>query len=113
MLGSQASDAWSCLNDLQSSAPYGSKVVRLVGNHELWWLQGYYHMRHPEADTREVVESVVLDLKERILNGEMNAAFVHQVGAIPILFVHAGLRPSMMQHLQVIKMSTVSISLVL
>ena len=37
--GDQALEAWLCLNSLQSSPPEGSKVVRILGNHELWWLQ--------------------------------------------------------------------------
>ena len=36
---------------VQATAPAGSIVVRLLGNHELWWLEGSVHMRNEEADT--------------------------------------------------------------
>ena len=92
--------AWRCLNHLQDTAPVGSKVVRILGNHEVWWLQGAYHMRHPEADTVEVVQEIVLDLKQAILEDRQHAAYVHTVGEMSILFIHAGLRPEMMSYLQ-------------
>lgn len=45
--GSQAIEAWRCLNKLQdSNVPDGSSIVRLVGNHELWWLEGHFHQKH-------------------------------------------------------------------
>ena len=96
----QAIEAWRCLEALQSSSPKGSRVVRILGNHELWWLQGLYHMRHPKADTREVVEEIVLDLKAGILDGRQQAAFVLSLGDVDILFIHAGLRPEMLEYLQ-------------
>ena len=99
--------AWRCLNHLQSTAPDGSKVVRILGNHEVWWLQGAYHMRHPEADTYEVVEEIVLDLKQAILKGQQQAAYVYTIGDMNILFVHAGLRPEMMLYLEK-KLSNIS-----
>ena len=97
--GDQAIEAWRCLGALQASAPEGSKVVRLLGNHELWWLQGLYHMRHTEADTIEVLEEIVLDLKAGIIDGRQHAAFVLPMGEVDILFIHAGIRPKMMDHL--------------
>ncbi len=90
--------AWRCLNHLQATAPDGSKVVRILGNHEVWWLQGAYHMRHPEADTYEVVQEIVLDLKQAILEDRQHAAYVHKIGNMSILFIHAGLRPDMMSY---------------
>ena len=33
--GGEATEAWQCLDDLQVSAPQGSSIIRLVGNHEV------------------------------------------------------------------------------
>ena len=38
--GYQALEAWECLNELQDTIPNHSTMVRVLGNHELWWLQG-------------------------------------------------------------------------
>jgi hypothetical protein len=67
---------------------------------QVWWLQGLYHMIHREADTREKVEHIVLDLKDRIINGAIQAAYAHEIGGRKILFVHAGLRPAMLSYLK-------------
>lgn len=31
-----------CLERLQRTAPKDSKVIRLIGNHDIWWLEGVY-----------------------------------------------------------------------
>lgn len=97
--GSQAREAWNCLDSLQKEAPSGSKVVQILGNHEVWWLQGHFHMINRQSDTRENVEHIVMDLKERILAGKAQAAYPHLGGNRKILFVHAGLRPAMLSYL--------------
>ena len=98
--GPQAREAWNCLDSLQDTAPPGSKVVRILGNHEIWWLQGHFHMINRENDTRENVEHIVRDLKDRILRGTATAAYSHIAGNRKILFVHAGLRPAMLSYLR-------------
>jgi hypothetical protein len=49
--GSQALAAWKCIDKLQhENVPDGSKVVRLVGNHEIWWLEGQFHHRNQQYE---------------------------------------------------------------
>ena len=56
-------------------------------------------MINRQSDTRENVEHIVMDLKERILTGKAQAAYSHLGGNRKILFVHAGLRPAMLSYL--------------
>ena len=44
--GPAAPQAWRCLRHLQETAPVGSSVVRLVGNHEIYWLEGNLRFRY-------------------------------------------------------------------
>jgi hypothetical protein len=49
--GEQALEAWLCMDKLQTeNVPAGSRVVRLAGNHELWWLEGRFHHRNPQFE---------------------------------------------------------------
>lgn len=42
--GKHSLESFKCLASLQLSAnKLNSKVVRLVGNHDLWWLEGLFH----------------------------------------------------------------------
>ena len=99
--GSGALDTWRCLNHLQDTAPQGTEVIRLVGNHELWWLQGLYHDRNQIADTNAVIKEIVSSLHQRILNGKIVAAHAYPLSATTdILFVHGGLRVEMAKYLE-------------
>ena len=97
--GAYATEAWNCLRYLQESAPAGSKVIRLVGNHELWWLGGHYHQKHDE-DSYDKVKHIVLSMKDDILSGKMKAAFSLESTDVSLLFVHAGIRPHFFQYMQ-------------
>ena len=49
--GPAALESWQCLERLQQeNVPKGSKVVRMIGNHELWWLEGRFHHRNPKTE---------------------------------------------------------------
>lgn len=56
--GPQALEAWQCLDKLQKEAlsdPQNSNnknngVIRLIGNHDLWWLEGHFHHRNVTAE---------------------------------------------------------------
>jgi len=95
--GPEAHEAWACLDHLQETAEdhKNSKVVRLVGNHELWWLEGAFHMRNQVADTSEKVFALVAKMKQQIINKSLVAAHtVTRSGGVDLLFVHAGYRPA-------------------
>ena len=58
-------------------------------------------MRNKRTDSRENIEKIVLDLKKRIVDGKIVAAYVHKINGVSVLFIHAGLRPSMLEYLKV------------
>jgi hypothetical protein len=95
--GAKTVDVINCLEYLQSNAiNYNSKVIRLIGNHELWWLTGLFHMRNKATDTPENINSVVHQTIQGIRNGNILGSYSHFSHGVPILFSHAGLRPDML-----------------
>ena len=56
-------------------------------------------MRNREADTREKVFTIVEKLKGGIHDGSIVASHVERLQGVPVLFVHAGFRREMMQHI--------------
>lgn len=93
--------AFNCLRTLQKDAHlYNSKVVRLVGNHDIWWLNGHFHDRNATTDTVPVLRQVVTTMIQDIHAGTMEMAYAHMRHEIPLLFVHAGIRPTFYKHLQ-------------
>ena len=85
----------ACLDQLQQSAPVGSKVIRTLGNHDLLWLEGEFGYKH-KADTPSVLATAVRQLKHAIAGGSLLGSYLHWVNGLPLLFVHAGLRPAML-----------------
>ena len=63
---------------------------RVLGNHDIWWLEGQYHNRNRETDTDENIQLVVKDMKNRIGKNLLTGAVVERVHGVPIFFVHAG-----------------------
>lgn len=98
--GAEAFEAWNCLEELQKTAEGNNKVVRLLGNHDIWWLEGKFHMINREADTKEKIVAVVNSMKRGVLDGSVVGSFVHRIGDQPLLFVHAGFRPKFVDKLQ-------------
>ncbi|CAM9826070.1 unnamed protein product, partial [Ectocarpus fasciculatus] len=90
--GPDALGAWECVKSLQANAPENSAVVRLVGNHELWWLNGQVHDRNKKSDTKMVVSQIINELRSSIMEGTVQAAFNKALHGINLLFVHAGFR---------------------
>mmetsp|Transcript_23207 Transcript_23207/g.34057 ORF Transcript_23207/g.34057 Transcript_23207/m.34057 type:complete len:335 (+) Transcript_23207:3-1007(+) len=97
--GSGATEAWECLETLQLEAPSNANVIRLIGNHELMWLQGNFRDRS-RADTKKKVEKLVGKMKSGIRSGTVIASHVERIHNIPLMFVHAGFRPEMIQYLK-------------
>lgn len=40
--GVESLECLRCLESLQKTVPAGSKVVRLIGNHDIWWMEGNF-----------------------------------------------------------------------
>jgi hypothetical protein len=93
--GPSATEAWHCLKTLQESAPAGSEVVRLVGNHDIWWLEGFLRDRNPQTDTKAKVTSLVLDMKSSILRNKVRGAYYRTLHGVDLLFTHSGFRQDM------------------
>lgn len=98
--GPGASEAWECLEHLQRTAPASSEVIRLVGNHELWWLQGHYHDRNKTEDTKEKCLNITRKLRNGIEDGSIISSHVRHVGGVPVMFVHAGFRREMIDFMK-------------
>lgn len=97
--GPGAHETWTCLEQLQRTSPSNSKVVRLIGNHELWWLEGFFHDRNKQFDTKSKVADIVTRMKGDILSGYVMGAYAHKFNDTPFLFVHAGLRSKMLTYI--------------
>lgn len=81
--------AWNYLAKLQAQAEEGKgEVVRLIGNHELMVLEGFYHLAN-----RVIIDppQFALKVKEEIKLGKVKLAYTDGKR----LFVHAGLRSKM------------------
>lgn len=94
--GHGAKEAWDCLEKLQieSNNPYfkHGSVIRLLGNHDLWWMEGRYHHRNPITDTEENIKYVMDSMKTNVLNDNVKGAYLHKFMGENLLFVHAGFR---------------------
>lgn len=93
--GNNTLGVYNCLEHLQGTVPSSSKLIRLIGNHEIWWLSGSYHNRNKDTDNKNSIREVVEGLKSGIREGKILGSFVTRVLAMPILFTHAGFRPGM------------------
>ena len=95
--GRFATECFLCLQHLQNTAEkYGNQVIRLIGNHELMWLGAQYEYRNHETDTvskiNKLTKGIVDDILEKKLVGSF---FFDELGGVPVLFTHAGLRKDM------------------
>jgi len=87
--GPNATAAWDCLDELQAtSGGVVRGLVRLVGNHELMWLQGRF--RYARKDSASVRRDLVGRMREGIADGSLVGAASLLGGQL--LFTHAGLR---------------------
>ena len=57
-------------------------------------------MINREADTKEKIIAVVDSMKEGVLDGSIVGSYVHRIQDQPVLFVHAGFRPTFLTHLR-------------
>ena len=68
-------------------------IIRLVGNHDIWWLEGHFHMRNTKTDTKEKIDTLVGKMRQDITNGDFLASYLFKpYSDIPFLFTHAGYR---------------------
>lgn len=65
-------------------------------DHELWWLDGRFHMANKKHDTKEKIVRFVTELKESIGDGRVVGSYSYSHPSLPnpLLFTHAGLRVS-------------------
>lgn len=91
-----------CLWKLQQSSPKGSSLIRLVGNHELWWLEGNLWMKNKVHDTQEKVNSFNKNIKNDILEEKVVGAYHMKLFDVDILFTHAGINPQYLSHLKLV-----------
>jgi hypothetical protein len=57
-------------------------------------------MRNKKYDTPTITSAIINDMKNGILNNEIKGAYAHWSNGLPLFFVHAGLRPLMLSHLE-------------
>jgi hypothetical protein len=82
---------------------YALNVVYLCLNcnrPELWWLEGHYHDRNKDTDTRAKCRGITQKLREGIQDESIVASYVRQVGHVPVMFVHAGYRRDMIEFMK-------------
>jgi hypothetical protein len=63
-------------------------------------MMGYFHMINKKADTREKVLSLIVRMKEEILEGKVVGSYVMNRGNMSILYTHAGIRPKFFEYLK-------------
>ena len=99
--GPRSLESWQCLGKLQATAhARGSSVVRMLGNHELMWLEGETVYRNPVTDTPAVVDQLTKLVRADVLAGRVQAALSHvSFKGVELFFSHAGLRPQMLNML--------------
>jgi hypothetical protein len=94
--GPGAAAVVACLRACQIAArAVGGHVVRLIGNHELMWFQGAFRYAHDADDPPHARSRLVADWTDEVLTGRVRGAWATG----PMLFVHAGLRPEMLDRL--------------
>ena len=100
--GKFSMECYKCLQILQQTAvEYSSKVVRLIGNHELLWLSGETNYRNKESDTPEKIHQLTKMIVSDILSGDVQGAYdMDFFRHIPMLLTHAGLRLKMRTYIE-------------
>ncbi len=90
--GHLALECWQCLESLQNSAPSHAKVFRMLGNHEIWWLEGHVHMAHPTADTPQNIQYIVNAIKRDVFNDKISGSVYFNTTGGDVLLTHAGVQ---------------------
>lgn len=96
--GDRSYDCYFCLKHLQQTANKSNKVIRLLGNHCIWWLENSFHMKNAKEPI-EKAKLVVADMKSSILEGTLLVAYSTYYNGIPLLITHAGLRNEMINYI--------------
>jgi hypothetical protein len=99
--GQASLKCFECLNKLQQTAQYySSKVVRLMGNHELLWLSGEIEYRNKDYDSIESINKVTRAIMEDVVNGDISGSYYYEgYHNLPLLFSHAGIRKTLKDYL--------------
>jgi hypothetical protein len=97
--GPGAIEAWRCLDELAETAPPKSEAVVLLGNHDLWWLKGYFGDRNTETDTKANIMEILERMRTGLASGRMRGAYLKGIRGVDTIFTHAGFRPEMLTRL--------------
>lgn len=99
--GPSALEAWRCLSRLQRDASsVKSKVVRLIGNHELLWMQNDTSYRNIKHDTPANIKELTKSIKQDIVEDKVQAAFaLRSFKGVELVLTHAGLRPQLLNQI--------------
>lgn len=99
--GPHAFEAYQCLQRLQQTAgEANSEVIRLIGNHELWWLTGVLNYKNRKEDTPDKVRYIISEMHREIISGRVQGAhYLDHASGLPLLFLHGGIRPTMYDYL--------------
>jgi hypothetical protein len=96
--GERSYDCYFCIKHLQETATNSNNVIRILGNHCIWWLEKSFHMKNSNEPI-EKARLVVADMKTSILDGTLKVAHSMYYKGIPLLISHAGLRNEMIRHI--------------
>ena len=76
-------------------------MKRLLGNHDLMWLEGRFQNRNKKFDTQTRVMGLIVQMKAEILNGTVVGAVASTLSTgAEVLFVHAGVRPAFLEYVK-------------
>lgn len=105
--GERSYDCYFCLKHLQQTATNSNKVVRILGNHCIWWLEQSFHMKNANEPI-EKARLVVTDMISSILDGTLKVAHSMYYKSIPLLISHAGLRNEMIKYINLTDIDLIS-----
>jgi len=77
-----------------------SKVIRLLGNHDLMWLEGNFYYINKITDTSSKIKNLIQEMKDDIQNDLLKAAHIEYIGKTPILFIHGGIRNEFVKYIE-------------
>ena len=71
-----------------------------MGNHDLWWLKGYFVHRNKATDGKAQVKEIITSMRKLVTEKDIVGAYHHKIGEVDLVFSHGGIRPEMMSYIQ-------------
>lgn len=97
--GRNTSAVAKCLDDLQDRVPRDTTFIRLIGNHELLWMQGHFDYKNKKFDTDKVIQEVLSSIKRNIMSGNIMGSYYFKHNNVKFLLTHAGVRAKMYDYI--------------